>query len=110
VCPVVWMEYIWTTVRLGDSRFPKAQLAGGPQMTSSIGSAVAGAANDLRRRLVALAMTTPSSPLHDLQQADIDSAGCSTRSQRTVRYWGHDHGTRHGAIPRRPDLLPTARA
>ena len=51
---------------LGDSTFPHAPVAGGSQLTASVGSAVVLAAKDALERLGALAVAAPGSPLHGL--------------------------------------------
>jgi xanthine dehydrogenase YagR molybdenum-binding subunit len=54
------------TFELGDSSFPEAPVAGGSQLTASLGSATRLAALDARTRLIALAIGDARSPLHGL--------------------------------------------
>lgn len=61
-------EYLWlrpeqVKFELGDTRFPRAPSQGGSQMTSSVGSAVYGAALAVGARLLALANRDADSPL-----------------------------------------------
>jgi xanthine dehydrogenase YagR molybdenum-binding subunit len=49
---------------LGDSTFPEAPVAGGSQLTASLGSATRMAALDARSKLIALAVGDARSPLH----------------------------------------------
>jgi len=63
------------TVQLGDSSFPEAPVAGGSQLTASLGSAVQATALNLKARLAQMTVADPNSPLHGLDVSDIDSAG-----------------------------------
>jgi xanthine dehydrogenase YagR molybdenum-binding subunit len=63
------------SVQLGDSRFPEAPVAGGSQLTASLGSAVHAAALAARARLAELAVADPNSPLHGLDAASLQSSG-----------------------------------
>ena len=63
------------TYELGDSTFPTAPVAGGSQLTASLGSATRLAALDARARLIALAVADQHSPLHGLDDASVDIAG-----------------------------------
>jgi xanthine dehydrogenase YagR molybdenum-binding subunit len=62
------------TVQLGDSAFPEAPVAGGSQLTASLGSAVRAAALNARAKLAELAVADPKSPLHGLAVEDLDAA------------------------------------
>lgn len=62
------------TMQLGDSGFPEAPVAGGSQLTASVGSAVRAAALNARAQLAQLAVADPKSPLHGLAVADLDAA------------------------------------
>ena len=62
------------TFQLGDSTFPEAPVAGGSQLTASLGSATRLAALDLRTRLIALAVADARSPLHGADPAAVDFA------------------------------------
>jgi xanthine dehydrogenase YagR molybdenum-binding subunit len=59
---------------LGDSTFPIAPVAGGSQLTASVGSAVKLAALDARNRVAAAAVADTASPLHGLAVAELDAA------------------------------------
>jgi xanthine dehydrogenase YagR molybdenum-binding subunit len=58
---------------LGDSTYPAAPVAGGSQLTASVGSAVKLAALDARNRVAALATADPASPLHGLAVDALDA-------------------------------------
>ncbi len=62
------------TVQLGDSTFPEAPVAGGSQLTASLGSAMKATALELKARLAELTVTDPASPLHAMAVSDLDSA------------------------------------
>jgi xanthine dehydrogenase YagR molybdenum-binding subunit len=57
---------------LGDTRFPRAPAQGGSWTTSSVGSAVHGAALAVSARLLALAKRSASSPLRGAVAADVE--------------------------------------
>jgi len=56
---------------LGDSRYPKAPSQGGSWTTASVGSAILGAANAIKARLLALAKKQDGSPLAGALSTDI---------------------------------------
>ena len=89
------------TFELGDSTFPEAPVAGGSQLTASLGSAARLAALDARAKLIALAVTDQRSPLHaaDAANVDIDRgrmfvAGTPSRGETIAALI-----TRNGAMP-----------
>lgn len=57
---------------LGDTRFPRAPSQGGSQTTSSVGSAVYGAALAVGAKLLSLANQDANSPLRDATAADVE--------------------------------------
>jgi xanthine dehydrogenase YagR molybdenum-binding subunit len=57
---------------LGDTKFPRAPSQGGSQTTSSVGSAVHGAALAVGAKLLALANGDASSPLKGVAVADVE--------------------------------------
>jgi xanthine dehydrogenase YagR molybdenum-binding subunit len=57
---------------LGDTNFPRAPAQGGSQTTSSVGSAVHGAALAVTARLLTLANQDASSPLKGVAAADVE--------------------------------------
>lgn len=57
---------------LGDTNFPRAPAQGGSQTTSSVGSAVHGAALAVTARLLTLANQDDSSPLKGAAAADVE--------------------------------------
>jgi xanthine dehydrogenase YagR molybdenum-binding subunit len=57
---------------LGDTKFPRAPSQGGSQTTSSVGSAVYGAALAVGAKLLALANQAADSPLHSAAAADVE--------------------------------------
>jgi xanthine dehydrogenase YagR molybdenum-binding subunit len=76
ILPQIAADALGTTpdrvrIDLGDTDLPTAPLVAGSQTTATVGTAVAAAAADLRRRLVKLAISTRGSPLDDLAAADV---------------------------------------
>jgi xanthine dehydrogenase YagR molybdenum-binding subunit len=61
-------------LELGDTRLPEAPLSAGSRTASSVGSAVKGAAERVRRQLVALAIADARSPLHGAAADDVIAA------------------------------------
>ena len=57
---------------LGDTKFPRAPSQGGSQTTSSVGSAIYGAALAVGAKLLSLARKDPSSPLTGAAGADVE--------------------------------------
>jgi xanthine dehydrogenase YagR molybdenum-binding subunit len=57
---------------LGDTKFPRAPSQGGSQTTSSVGSAIYGAALAIGARLLSLANETADSPLQSATAADVE--------------------------------------
>ena len=57
---------------LGDTKFPEAPAQGGSQTTSTVGSAVYGAALAIGAKLFELANKDPKSPLKDAVAADVE--------------------------------------
>jgi len=62
------------TFELGDSAFPEAPVAGGSQLTASVGSATKLAALDVRAQLVTLATTDRTSPLCGVAAVALEAA------------------------------------
>jgi xanthine dehydrogenase YagR molybdenum-binding subunit len=60
---------------LGDTRFPRAPSQGGSQTTSSVGSAIYGAALTIAARLLTLANQAADSPLRSAVAADVEMYG-----------------------------------
>ncbi|HEY0394906.1 MAG TPA: xanthine dehydrogenase family protein molybdopterin-binding subunit [Candidatus Elarobacter sp.] len=60
-------------VRIGDSSFPPAPVAGGSMSSASVGPAVQDAAARALRELIALATRTEASPLHGVPEDDIEA-------------------------------------
>jgi xanthine dehydrogenase YagR molybdenum-binding subunit len=58
---------------LGDSTFPQAPVAGGSQLTASVGSAVKLAALDARKRAAAIAIAEPASPLYGVPLESVEA-------------------------------------
>jgi xanthine dehydrogenase YagR molybdenum-binding subunit len=59
---------------LGDTNYPQAPVAGGSQLTASVGSAVRLASLDALSQLKQLAAADAASPLHGVAVAEIDVA------------------------------------
>lgn len=57
---------------LGDTNFPRAPAQGGSWTTSSVGSAIHGAALAVTARLLTLANQQPNSPLRGVARADVE--------------------------------------
>ena len=55
------------TVKLGDSTLPHAEVEGGSWTAASVAHAIAAAADEIRKELLALAQKMPGSPLADAQ-------------------------------------------
>jgi xanthine dehydrogenase YagR molybdenum-binding subunit len=62
------------TVQLGDSNFPEAPVAGGSQLTASLGSAIKVTAQNTRAKLASLAIADSNSPLYGASPGDLDAA------------------------------------
>ena len=60
-------------VRIGDSAFPLAPVAGGSMSSASIGPAVHAAAERIYREAVAIATSAGGSPLHGLRAEEIEA-------------------------------------
>ncbi len=77
VMTMIAAEYLGLTpeqvhFELGDTRLPRAPAQGGSWTTSSVGSAVHGAALDVGARLLALAQQEAGSPLAGAAAADVE--------------------------------------
>jgi xanthine dehydrogenase YagR molybdenum-binding subunit len=77
VMTMIAAEYLGLTpervkFELGDSKFPRAPAQGGSQTTSSVGSAVYGAALAIGARLLTLANRDARSPLAGAAAADVE--------------------------------------
>jgi xanthine dehydrogenase YagR molybdenum-binding subunit len=68
-------------VRLGDTKLPRAPSQGGSWTTASIGSAIVGAAGELSKRLLAVALKDNASPLAGLTDEQIELAEGTLRSK-----------------------------
>lgn len=55
----------------GDTKLPQAPISAGSMTVASVGSAVYGAARDLRKKLIDIAIADPRSPLHDANPDDV---------------------------------------
>src|SRR3569833_2172965 len=62
------------TVKLGDSTLPKAAVEGGTWTAASISHAIGNAADDIRARLLLIALGMPDSPLKDLKPDEVTLA------------------------------------
>lgn len=60
------------TFELGETKFPRAPAQGGSQTTSSVGSAIYGAALAVGAKLLSLARKDPNSPLRGAVGADVE--------------------------------------
>jgi xanthine dehydrogenase YagR molybdenum-binding subunit len=59
------------TVKLGDSTLPQAEVEGGSWTAASVAHAIAAAADNIRKELLALAQKTPGSPLAKAKLDDV---------------------------------------
>jgi xanthine dehydrogenase YagR molybdenum-binding subunit len=59
------------SVKLGDSTLPTAPVEGGSWTATSVAHAIANAADDIRKELLALAQKIPGSPLAGLKADDV---------------------------------------
>jgi xanthine dehydrogenase YagR molybdenum-binding subunit len=77
-------------VRIGDSSFPNAPIAGGSMSSASVGPAVQDAARRAYREAVAIATSSGASPLHGLPENEIEARDGALRSKadpsRAVAY------------------------
>jgi xanthine dehydrogenase YagR molybdenum-binding subunit len=77
VMTMIAAEYLGLTpekvkFELGDTKFPRAPSQGGSQTTSSVGSAVHGAALAVTAKLLTLAKQANGSPLASAEAADVE--------------------------------------
>jgi xanthine dehydrogenase YagR molybdenum-binding subunit len=87
VMTMIAAEYLGLTpeqvqFELGDTRFPRAPAQGGSWTTSSVGSAVHGAALAVGARLLALANRAAGSPLRGAAAADVEMLDGRLRLRR----------------------------
>ena len=87
VMTMIAAEYLGLTpeqvqFELGDTSFPRAPAQGGSWTTSSVGSAVHGAALAVAARLLALANRSASSPLRGAAAADVEMLEGGLRLKR----------------------------
>jgi xanthine dehydrogenase YagR molybdenum-binding subunit len=77
-------------VRIGDSSFPDAPVAGGSMSSASVGPAVQDAARRAYHEGVAIATSSGASPLHGLSEDEIEARDGALRSKadpaRAVTY------------------------
>jgi xanthine dehydrogenase YagR molybdenum-binding subunit len=59
------------TVKLGDSSLPQAPVEGGSWTAASISHAIVNAADDIRARLLLIALEMPESPLKELKPDEV---------------------------------------
>jgi len=97
--------------QLGDTRQPKAPPQGGSFTTSSVGSAVHGAALAIAGRLLALAQQDADSPLKGAAAADVEMADGFLRLRRepvrAVEITGLMRRSGHDAITEVFDSIPS---
>jgi xanthine dehydrogenase YagR molybdenum-binding subunit len=87
VMTMIAAEYLGLAIErvkfeLGDTKFPRAPAQGGSQTTSSVGSAVHGAALAIGARLLALANQDTSSPLKGAAASDVEMLDGRLRLKR----------------------------
>jgi xanthine dehydrogenase YagR molybdenum-binding subunit len=87
------------SVKLGDSTLPQAPVEGGAWMAASASHAVAAAAEEVRRELLALAKAMKGSPLADARLEDVVLAdGKLVSKQEPSRAVSIADAMRHGAV------------
>jgi len=69
-------------VHIGDTRLPRAPTEGGSSHVASVGSAVDGACEKLRKKAWQLARAMPGSPLADSRLAEVEFAGGRLRLRK----------------------------
>ncbi len=89
------------TVKLGDSTLPQAEVEGGSWTAASVSHAIAAAAVEIRKKLLALARKIPDSPLAKAQVDDVllvdGSIVSRTDASRAVSI---AEAMRHGGLDR----------
>jgi xanthine dehydrogenase YagR molybdenum-binding subunit len=89
------------TVKLGDSTLPQAKVEGGSWTAASVSHAIAVAAEEIRKELLALAQKMPDSPLAKLQAEDVSLVDGSIVSKMDAsRAVSVAEAMRHGAVDR----------
>lgn len=68
-------------VRIGDSSFPNAPVAGGSMSSASVGPAVQDAASRARGEAIAIATSTEGSPLYGLGADELETSGGAVRAK-----------------------------
>ena len=90
VADVLGIEPQAVTVRIGDSAYPNAPVAGGSMSSASVGPAVVDAAQNALRELIALATTHGGSPLAGMRESEIEAREGTLRAKndpsRAVRF------------------------
>ncbi len=78
------------TIRIGDSSFPNAPVAGGSMSSASVAPAVADAARRAVRDAIALVTSTDASPLYGVPEAEVEARDgmlrAGTDASRAVSY------------------------
>ncbi|MDQ6941476.1 MAG: xanthine dehydrogenase family protein molybdopterin-binding subunit [Candidatus Eremiobacteraeota bacterium] len=89
-------------VRIGDSTFPNAPVAGGSMSSASVGPAVQDAAQRAYRDALALATTSEASPLHGLAEDAVEARDGALRAKddasRAIAYGDLARLSETGAI------------
>ena len=89
------------TVKLGDSTLPQAQVEGGSWTAASVAHAIAAAADEIRKELLALARKIPGSPLANVQADDVRLAdGMIVSKTDASRAVSIADAMRHSALDR----------
>jgi xanthine dehydrogenase YagR molybdenum-binding subunit len=70
---------------LGDTQMPRAVISAGSMTAASVGSAVQAATTSLRRKILSIALTDPTSPLHNQseEQVIVENGRCFLREDPT---------------------------
>jgi xanthine dehydrogenase YagR molybdenum-binding subunit len=71
-------------VRIGDSSFPVAPVAGGSMSSASVGPAVQDAAQRALREALAIATSSGASPLHGLREDEVEARDGALRAKDDV--------------------------
>lgn len=74
--------------RLGDSALAPARFLGGSSGTANVTSALRAAADEVKRKLIEVAVTAPASPFHGLSIKDVRYANGTLKAGRRTANFG----------------------
>ncbi len=89
------------TVKLGDSTLPRSEVEGGSWTAASVAHAIATTAEEIRKELLAAALTMPNSPLAGVRPGDVVlSGGMIVNKADPNRTVSIADAMRHGGLDR----------